>query len=175
MLRIITIRVVDRIKESGHTQNVLSKHSSVIRVRMGFHELNEDICSREGYILLHLKDDESGIKSLINDLNNIYGIELKQMTLGPGVEQPCLIPAKSTIAVVGLVVNNRSEVAGQVQKVFTSFGCTIRTRLGINNEDHAKDEGLILLELVGEHSEMNSLVKRLRGINNISVGVISFS
>ncbi len=175
MLRIIAIRVVDRIKESGHTQNVLSKHSSVIRVRMGFHELNDDICSREGYILLHLNDDETGIESLINDLNNIYGIELKQMNLGPEVKKPCLIPAESTIAVVGLLVNNRSEVAGQVQKTFTSFGCTIRTRLGINNEDQAKDEGLILLELVGEHTEMNSLVKRLKSINNISVGVISFS
>jgi len=175
MVRIIAIRVVDRIKESGHTQKVLSKHSSVIKVRLGFHELNEDVCSREGYILLHLKDDEKGIITLIKDLNKIYGIELRQMDLEPEAEQPCPIPAESNVAVVGLIVNNRSEITGQVQKAFTSYGCTIRTRLGINEESQKEDTGIILLELVGDNSEMNKLVERLNGINNISVGVITFS
>ncbi|MBN1388670.1 MAG: hypothetical protein JW965_09505 [Bacteroidales bacterium] len=175
MIRIIAIRVVDRVKESGLTQNILSKHSSVIKVRLGFHELNEDICSREGYILLHLKNDETGIKALLNDLDKIYGIELKQMDLGPQAEKPYPIPVESTIAVVGMIIKNRSDITGEIQKILTSYGCSIRTRLGINEDDQTKDSGLILLELVGEHSEMNRLVDRLNSINNVSVGVISFN
>ena len=175
MVRIIAIRVVDRIKESGHTQDVLSKHSSIIKSRLGFHELNEDVCSREAYILLHLKDDEAGVKALMNDLGEIYGIELKQMDLGPEADKPYPIPVESAVAVVGMIINNRSEIIREVQKALTSFGCTIRTRLGINEEDQGKDMGLILLELVGEHSEMNGLVERLNNINNVSVAVISFN
>jgi len=176
MVRIIAVRVIDRIKESGHTQDVLTKHSSMIKVRLGFHELNEDVCSREGYIILHLEDDETGIETLMEDLNKIYGIELKQMVLGPEAERSDPVTEASTVVIVGLIVNNRSEISGQVQKVFTSFGCTIRSRLGINSQEgQGKDTGLILLELVGEHSEMNRLIERLNSINNISVGVISFS
>ncbi|MEA1887195.1 MAG: hypothetical protein U9N72_08310 [Bacteroidota bacterium] len=102
MVRILAIRVVDRIKESGHTQDVLSKHSSLIKLRLGFHELSEDRCSREGYILLYLKNDEEGVKNLMDDLDRIYGIELQHMDLDPEADKPYPVPVESTIAVAGL-------------------------------------------------------------------------
>ncbi len=175
MLRIIAVRVVDRIKESGHTQDVLSKHSAIIKSRLGFHELNEDRCSREGYILLHLKNNEEGMKNLMDDLDKIYGIEIKRMNLGEGSGRPAAIPGGSAVAIAGMIIKNRSEIIREVQKTFTLFGCTIRTRLGINEELHGEDTGLILLELTGENLEMNRLVSRLANIEQISVGVISFS
>lgn len=175
MVKILAIRVVDRIKESGHTQDVLSKHASLIKLRLGFHELSEDKCSREGYILLYLRNDEDGIKNLMDDLDKIYGIELQHIDLAQEADKEYKIPVESTIAVAGLIINNRSEVVHEVQKALTAFGCTIRTRLGINEVDYGEDTGLILLELFGEHSEMNGLIERLNNINNVSVGVISFS
>jgi len=175
MIRIIAIRVVDRIKESGHTQEVLSKHSALIKSRLGFHELNTDVCSREGYILLHLKKDEAGIRNLMDDLDKIYGIEVKQMKLGPEADKPYPLPVESVVAVIGLLVNNREDTVGDIQKALTSYGCSIRTRLGINEESEGMDTGLILLELTGDHSEMNSLLNRLQQIDNVKVGLISFN
>lgn len=175
MTRIIAIRVVDRIKESGHTQEVLSKHSSLIRSRLGFHELNADVCSREGYILLHLKNDETGIRDLRNDLDKIYGIEVKQMNLGTGGDKPYPIPVESAVAVIGMIINNKSGTANEIQKALTSFGCSIRTRLGINEESSGSDTGLILLELTGDHSEMNRLLNKLQQINDVYLGVVSFN
>lgn len=175
MIRIIAIRVVDRIKEAGHTQDVLSTHSAIIKSRLGFHELNEDRCSREGYILLYLKDDAEGNEKLMRDLDKIYGIELKSLAIGadPGNEQS--IDPGSDIAVLAVLVKNRSEIIDRVQKILTSFGCTIRTRLGINEDINGENMGLIILELCGENSEMNRLVKNLGDIEDLSLGVISFN
>ncbi|MFP4489154.1 MAG: hypothetical protein ACLFN1_07605 [Bacteroidales bacterium] len=200
MVRIIAIRVIDRIKESGNTQKVLSRHSAVIKSRLGFHELNEDMCSREGYILLHMRDNEAAVQSLMNDLDGIYGIEVKTMYLGQdagdqagigggqaadaatggvaGDAQPAgknmVIPEGNRIAIIAMLINNRSEIIDEVQKVLTLFGCTIRTRLGINEREHGEDTGLILLELVGENAEMNRLAGRIAGIKNIYSGLVTF-
>lgn len=200
MVRIIAIRVIDRIKESGNTQKVLSRHSEVIKSRLGFHELNEDMCSREGYILLHLRDDEETVQSLMNDLDGIFGIEVKTMYLGQdnggqaGTQAAAeadastagmaakiksagkagAIPEGNRVAIIGMLIKNRSEIVDEVQKVLTLFGCTIRTRLGINEREHGEDTGLILLELVGENAEMNRLAGRIAGIENIYSGLITF-
>ncbi|MGM0665807.1 MAG: hypothetical protein ACQETA_00665 [Bacteroidota bacterium] len=175
MVRIVAIRVIDRIKEAGHTQDVLSKHSAIIKSRLGFHELNEDRCSREGYIILYLKDDEEGDKKLMHDLDKIYGIEIRRMIFGEDKGNEHFIAPESDIAVLGILIKNRTEIISEVQKTLTSFGCTIRTRLGINEELKGEDTGLIILELIGENSEMNKLVKRLESIRHLSLGVISFS
>ena len=175
MVRIIGIRVVDRIKESGHTQEVLSKHSAIIKSRLGFHELNEDVCSREGYILINLLDDEEKVKELMDDLSKIYGIEIRHMHLGPEADKPYPIPVDAVVAVVGLVISNRDELIMGVQKILSVYGCSIRTRLGINEDEHGENTGLILLELIGEHEQMNSLVDRLSKVEGVSMGIISFN
>ena len=53
-LKIIGIQVLDRVKEAGLTQQALTRHANCIRTRLGFHELNDAVCSRTGLILLEL-------------------------------------------------------------------------------------------------------------------------
>ncbi len=76
---ILGIMVFDRIKEAGKTQKVLTRHSGIIRTRLGFHELNEAVCSRIGTILLVLEGKPEEWKELENDLGEIGGIEIKKM------------------------------------------------------------------------------------------------
>ena len=76
---ILGILVFDRIKEAGKTQGILSKHASIIRTRLGFHELSASVCSRVGTILLILKGDPEQWKLLEGDLQEIGGIEVKRM------------------------------------------------------------------------------------------------
>ncbi len=73
------ILVFDRIKEAGKTQKVLTKHAGVIRTRLGFHELSEDVCSRVGTILLILQGNPEKWKQLEKDLGEIGGIEIQKM------------------------------------------------------------------------------------------------
>ena len=79
MIKVVGIKVTDRIKEVGLTQEVLSKHASLITTRFGFHELTTEVCSREAYIILHLNGNETETERLIKDLSGIGGIEVREM------------------------------------------------------------------------------------------------
>lgn len=78
--RIIGINVLDRIKEAGRTQKVLSKYATSIKTRLGFHELSEDVCSRNGFVIVELTGKKSDWDSLENELNKIGGINIQKMS-----------------------------------------------------------------------------------------------
>ncbi len=173
MIRLIAIKVVDRIKESGNTQKVLTAHSDIILSRLGFHELNEQICSREGFIVLQLRDNIDAYDSFRHDLNDIYGIEIKELFLCGKSDHEELVPDNARVSLAAILIEDRHEVVNQIQRVLSLFGCSIRTRMGINMGIDGKD-GLIILELTGAISEINSLVERLSSIEEACAGVIWF-
>jgi hypothetical protein len=76
---ILGILIFDRIKEAQKTQQVLTTHAHLIRTRLGFHELSQEVCSRVGTILLVLQGDPDQWKVLEDDLSEIGGIEIKKM------------------------------------------------------------------------------------------------
>jgi len=55
------------------------------------------------------------------------------------------------VTVLGIRIEDRVKEAGEVQKVLTKFGCSIKTRLGLHevSNDFCSSSGLILLELTG--------------------------
>ena len=79
-IRIIGLFIADRIKEAGQTQEILTRHSRIIRSRLGFHELNEDVCSRNGIIILHITGADEDQALLLNELRTIGGLELQEMS-----------------------------------------------------------------------------------------------
>ena len=78
--RILGIRVNDRIKEAGRTQHLITRNSDLVNVRLGFHELSDDVCSRTGFIILQLKGKPEEWDSFQEQLNEIGGIEVKNMS-----------------------------------------------------------------------------------------------
>lgn len=78
--RIIGINVLDRIKEAGRTQSVLTKYATSIKTRLGFHELSEDVCSRNGFVILELTGKKSDWDQLENELNEIGGVNIQSMS-----------------------------------------------------------------------------------------------
>lgn len=77
--RILGLMVFDRIKEAGRTQEVLSRYASIIRTRLGFHELSQEVCSRIGTLILVLHGDETQWDKLEGELQQIGGVEVKHM------------------------------------------------------------------------------------------------
>lgn len=77
--KILGIMVYDRIKEAGKTQEVLTKHASLIRTRLGFHELSREVCSRLGTILLVMQGAPDKIEQFQQELAEIGGIEVQSM------------------------------------------------------------------------------------------------
>jgi len=78
-LRIVGLLITDRIKEAGKTQEILTKHAHIIKSRLGFHEVNEDKCSRVGFILLQITGNHQDYEKLESELSKIGGIEIKRM------------------------------------------------------------------------------------------------
>jgi len=79
-IRILGLLIKDRIKEAGRTQVVLSQFSSLIRSRLGFHEVTADVCSRVGVIILQLSGDSAACDQLEAELKAIGGVELQKMS-----------------------------------------------------------------------------------------------
>ncbi len=79
-INILFIKVLDRLKEAGRLQKLLSENASIIKTRLGFHELNDYKCSRVGLIILELNGTDNECDNLINKLNNIGGIKVNVMT-----------------------------------------------------------------------------------------------
>jgi len=78
--RILGLLITDRIKEAGRTQLLLSKYSRIIRTRLGFHELNDNVCSRSGIIILHLTGEPKDWKLFEDELALIGGLEVQYMS-----------------------------------------------------------------------------------------------
>jgi len=78
-IRILGLLITDRIKEAGRTQQTLTKFAHVIKSRLGFHEVTEEVCSRVGVIILQLSGDASECSKLEEELGQIGGLELQRM------------------------------------------------------------------------------------------------
>lgn len=174
MIKILGIKITDRIKEAGLTQNILSRHASVITTRLGFHEVTEDICSREAYIILHLNGDPSLTDNLSEDLNALEGIEVQEMVFTGENKTGDDMPAGRKTEIIGILVEKNREIIGNVQKLLTSYGCSIRTRLGVNEVFFGEPAGLIILQMTGDEKQRRLLEKNLQDLQMVRVRSMSF-
>lgn len=172
MIKVVGIKIIDRIKEAGLTQGILSKHSSVITTRLGFHEVTEAVCSREAIIVLHLNATPEESESLIKELQSLEGIAVREAAFSSLLEQPA--ENGSLPEVLCVLVERNPSVIGSVQRMLTTFGCNIRTRLGVNETFFGEPAGLIILELTGDADQRLLLEKDLRTLPGVHVKAITF-
>ncbi len=79
-----------------------------------------------------------------------------------------------TKSVLLVLIGKRKETAVNVQKVLTGWGCMIKTRLGIHDGvlDNCSEEGLLILELVGEDSKKEELTRKLNVLDDIQAKLV---
>lgn len=73
-----------------------------------------------------------------------------------------------------ILVGQRKQAAVQVQKVLTGWGCMIKTRLGIHDGvmENCSDQGLLILELAGDHNKMKELARKVSLVKDVSAKLI---
>jgi hypothetical protein len=78
--------------------------------------------------------------------------------------------------ILGIQITNRLTKAPEVQKLFTQYGCNIKTRLGLHdvNADSCSPSGLVLLEMFGKEEEILAMEKALKAIEGIQVQKMIF-
>jgi len=174
MIKVLGIKIIDRIKEAGLTQEILSRYATVITTRLGFHEVTDAVCSREAYIILHLNGDPSVTEKLSSGLNALGGVEIREMNFTSEKAQENVEAVNSNLEILGILVERNHDIILSVQKILTAYGCNIRTRLGVNEIFFGEPAGLIILELKGEEKQRLLLEKELKELNGVHVRTMMF-
>jgi hypothetical protein len=80
------------------------------------------------------------------------------------------------VRILGVMINNPSKGADKIQNIFSKYGCSIRTRLGMHDMDaeYAGETGLILLELIGDMQESLRLENELLELEGVEVQKMVF-
>ncbi len=174
MIKVLGIKIIDRIKEAGLTQEILSQHAPAIATRLGFHEVTDSVCSREAYIILHLNGDPSEADNLKSDLGDTGGIEIAEFSFSHDEEAQNSVCANCSVEIIGILVERNKQVIKSVQKILTAYGCNIRTRMGVNEVFFGEPAGLIILELKGDENQRNLLEKDLKALKGVHVRTMVF-
>jgi hypothetical protein len=83
---------------------------------------------------------------------------------------------KSDHVVFGIHVTDRVKHARDLQKVFTEFGCHIKTRLGLHevSEKTCGPNGLIILEVCGKAKVLGKMEKAVAGVDGVQIQKMVF-
>lgn len=70
-------------------------------------------------------------------------------------------------------IEGRRERSPKVQEVLSRFGCSIKVRLGLHETDEVcSDEGILILQLTGEESEMIALEAALNEMRDVKAKLV---
>jgi len=74
-----------------------------------------------------------------------------------------------------IYLRQRKETAEQVQKILTAWGCFIKTRLGLHDGvlENCSENGLIFLELAGDHAQHEELTRKLNLLKGVTAKLIT--
>ncbi len=78
--------------------------------------------------------------------------------------------------VLGVHISDRLKNAVEVQKVFTEYGCNIRTRIGLHDVDESacSPSGVVLVEFFGTEAEAAAMAAKLTAIDGVEVQTMVF-
>ncbi len=78
--------------------------------------------------------------------------------------------------VLGIHITDRVHNVRAVQEVFTEYGCSIKTRLGLHSvaEDFCSPNGLVLLEMAGPEKPIFEMMDKLKAITGVDVQKMVF-
>jgi hypothetical protein len=75
--------------------------------------------------------------------------------------------------IMAVKIDERRKNSPDVQHVLSSFGCSIKVRLGLHEaENVCADEGLLILQLAGDTGEMKALEKALNDMNGVKAQML---
>jgi hypothetical protein len=69
--------------------------------------------------------------------------------------------------ILGIHVPSFAKNSGEIQKVFTEYGCNIRTRLGLHDvaNEVCQSHGLILVEFIGGEALADEMIGKIKQAN----------
>ena len=78
--------------------------------------------------------------------------------------------------ILGIHIGDRLKKAADVQKVFTEYGCNIKTRIGLHDVDDraCSPSGVVLIEFFGGGDEASAMMTKLNEVEGVNVQKMVF-
>jgi hypothetical protein len=78
--------------------------------------------------------------------------------------------------ILGIHVSDRLKNAVEVQKVFTEYGCNIKTRIGLHDVDAdvCSPSGVVLIEFFGTTDEAEAMAAKVGAVEGVDVQTMVF-
>ncbi len=78
--------------------------------------------------------------------------------------------------IIGIHILDRVKIVGQMQQIFTEYGCHIKTRLGLHDvsEEYCSATGVVLLEMFGDDAKLADFEAKINAIDGIEVQKMVF-
>ena len=78
--------------------------------------------------------------------------------------------------ILGIHVTNRLKNAAEVQKVFTEYGCNIKTRIGLHDVDAnvCSPSGVVLIEFFGTPADADAMAAKVGAVEGVDVQKMVF-
>jgi len=76
---VLGVMVTNRVENASQIQQVLTECGCNIKTRIGLHEVDNNICSPAGLILLELFGDDKAYDEVEERLKGIKGIQVRKM------------------------------------------------------------------------------------------------
>jgi hypothetical protein len=78
--------------------------------------------------------------------------------------------------ILGIHVTDRLKNAVDVQKVFTEYGCNIKTRVGLHDVDAqvCSPSGVVLIEFFGTAAEADAMAAKVGAVEGVDVKQMVF-
>ncbi|HPP07305.1 MAG TPA: hypothetical protein PLW88_08025 [Syntrophorhabdaceae bacterium] len=76
---VIGILVTNRVTNAMQLQKVFTELGCYIKTRLGLHDVNENICSPNGLIILELFGGDEACTQVENRLKEIEGLQVQKM------------------------------------------------------------------------------------------------
>lgn len=76
-----------------------------------------------------------------------------------------------------ILIDKRREEAPVVQELLTEYGCLIQTRLGLHDGvgDRCSNQGLIIIEMVGERAQQKELDEKLNALDGVKAKLVDIA
>jgi len=79
MTMILIIKLNEREILSNKFQEIISAYGCYIKTRIGLHDVDNEMCSTTGIIILQMPDKKEIIKDMIKELNSIKYIQIEKI------------------------------------------------------------------------------------------------
>ena len=73
----MAVKVEERAAKAPQLQEILTEYGCIIKTRVGFHETDEEKCSMDGIILLHLYGNKNEFQELHEKIKKLDGVTPK--------------------------------------------------------------------------------------------------